>query len=248
MPTSSDTASRLLDAAQELRDAVNRLRFAAPVTHVYNPLDYAWENYSAYIRRFAGAPRDIIFLGMNPGPWGMAQTGIPFGVVWASRDWMQLPGQITKPAIEHSKRPVLGHACPRTEVSGDRLWSWARDKFKTPERFSARACVLNYCPLSFMEESGRNFVPEKLPRFEREPLFDACDLHLRRALEVLQPRYAIGVGKFAEARLTAAVASQASSSAPNIGVIPHPSPANPAANAGWGAAMESALKEMGIKF
>jgi single-strand selective monofunctional uracil DNA glycosylase len=67
-----------------------KLRFAPPVTHVYNPLTYAWQRARG-ISGGASAARakEVVFLGMNPGPFGMAQTGVPFGEVAAVRDWMR---------------------------------------------------------------------------------------------------------------------------------------------------------------
>ena len=180
---------------------------------------------------------------MNPGPFGMAQTGVPFGDVAMVRDWMGIEAPVGKPREEHPKRPVLGFDCPRSEVSGTRFWGWARDSFGTPERFFERFFVWNYCPLIFIEESGRNRTPDKLPKAEREPLFQACDAALLRMWEHLQPRYAVGIGKFAEGRLRAVIDGESAS----IGAIPHPSPANPKANKGWAKAAVAALAQMGIE-
>jgi len=116
--------AEVIAAARALSDAVGRLSFAAPVTHVYNPLDYAWAANEQYVRRYARRPVAILF-GMNPGPWGMAQTGVPFGEVAAVRDWMGIDAPIGRPSPEHPKRPIEGLACKRTEVSGARLWGWA---------------------------------------------------------------------------------------------------------------------------
>ena len=245
----------LLRAAQLLVGDLRPLRFGRPVTHVYSPLGYAWASYRQYLERFGRGRRAIVLLGMNPGPWGMAQTGVPFGEVNLVRDWLGLEAPVGKPPAEHPKRPVSGFACRRSEVSGARLWGWARDTFGTPERFFARFFVANYCPLTFLEESGRNRTPDKLPADEREPLFAACDQHLRRAVEYLQPDYVIGVGRFAEARIRA-VLSAASVTGKKvgrpgpeitIGRVPHPSPANPAANRNWAQAMTAALDAIGIR-
>ena len=103
----------------------------------------------------------VVALGMNPGPFGMAQTGVPFGEVAVARDWLGVAAPVTKPAREHPKRPVEGFACARSEVSGARLWGAVRAHWKTPARFFAEAFVLNYCPLVFMTTSGRNLTPDK---------------------------------------------------------------------------------------
>ena len=231
--------------ALDLRREVDALSFAAPVTHVYNPLRYAWATHKAYLERFGerfgATPREALLLGMNPGPWGMAQTGVPFGDIAMVRDWLRIEGKITRPGHEHPKRPVQGFACTRSEVSGTRVWGWARARFGTPERFFARFLVWNYCPLSFMEASGRNRTPDKLPRAEREALYASCDRALARVVHTLRPGMVIGIGRFAADRCREAVRDVP------VTVAPHPSPANPAANRGWEAIFENALREAGVE-
>jgi single-strand selective monofunctional uracil DNA glycosylase len=231
----------MIAAAQELSAQVGRLQFAAPVTHIYNPLAYAWPAHEAYLKRFGQNPKQVVFLGMNPGPFGMAQTGIPFGEVAAVRDWLQISAPIGRPVPEHPKRPVLGWACPRSEVSGRRLWQLFAERFGRPEPFFAGHFVTNYCPLVFCEESGRNFTPDKLPAAEQARLFAACDEHLRRVLEILQPEWLVGVGGFAQARGAAVANGKV-----KLGGILHPSPASPAANRGWSAAATKQLVALGI--
>ena len=188
----------LLAIADELVRALAKLRFAAPVTHVYQPLDYARASYREYVTRYGRGPKEVVLFGMNPGPFGMAQTGVPFGEVELVRDWLRIDAPVGKPPREHPKRPVEGFACPRREVSGQRLWGFARDRFEKPERFFERFFVANYCPLLFMEESGRNRTPDKLPAAERAPLERACNQALRQTVALLRPRIAIGIGHFAE--------------------------------------------------
>jgi single-strand selective monofunctional uracil DNA glycosylase len=233
---------QLLAAARELSARVGRLKFSAPITHIYNPLDYAWPAHEMYLRKFGGGKKRVIFLGMNPGPFGMTQTGVPFGEVAAVRDWMKITAMIGKPAQEHPKRPVLGFECLRSEVSGRRLWQLFAERFVTPEKFFARHLVVNYCPLVFCEASGRNFTPDKLPAAEQARLFAVCDAHLRRMLEILEPEWLVGVGGFAFARGEVA----AEKIKIKLGKILHPSPASPAANRGWPQAATEQLVELGI--
>ena len=213
------------------------------MTHVYDPLRYALAPHHLYLERFGGAPKEALLLGMNPGPWGMAQTGVPFGEIALVRDWMGIEAPVGRPEGEHPKRPVEGFACARSEVSGRRLWSWARERFGGPERFFARFFVWNYCPLLFLEESGRNRTPDKLPRAEAAPVFAACDRALREAVEQLRPRRVIGVGRFARDRAARALEG----TEVEVGQILHPSPASPAANRGWAEQAERQLREMGVK-
>lgn len=232
----------LVSISRRLSRDVGRLRFSDPVTHVYNPLEYAREPHEEYLRRYGATPKEVVLVGMNPGPFGMAQTGVPFGDVSMVRDWMGIDGTIGRPEHQHDKRPVLGFDCTRAEVSGSRLWGWARDRFGTPERFFERFFVLNYCPLVFMEQSGRNRTPDKLPRAERAPLEKVCDRALRRSIEELSPRFAIGVGAFAEKCLRRTCGDLDLT----LGCILHPSPASPKANRRWSEVAEEQLRELGV--
>ena len=233
--------ARLVRIALDLRRDVDELAFAPPVTHVYNPLRYAWAPHRRYLERFGPGPKEALLLGMNPGPFGMAQTGVPFGDVSMVRDWLGIEGKVGRPDDEHPKRPVEGFACPRSEVSGTRVWGWARDRFGTPERFFARFLIWNYCPLSFMEASGRNRTPDKLPREERQALYAACNRALRRVVAALEPTVLIGIGTFAAARFR-----DAGVEGP-VSVAPHPSPASPLANRGWAGPFEEALRGAGLR-
>jgi single-strand selective monofunctional uracil DNA glycosylase len=236
------SATTLATLSRNLAETVDRLQFDPPVAFVYDPLVYARAPHEAYLERYGAGPKEALFLGMNPGPFGMAQTGVPFGDVAMVRDWMGIREPVSKPRSEHEKRPVLGFDCPRSEVSGARLWGWARDRFGAPERFFSRFFVANYCPLAFIESSGKNRTPDKLPASEREPLLEACDQALIELVKILTPRWVVGVGAFAADRARAALVSQSV----RIGTILHPSPASPLANRGWAEHAERDLAALGI--
>ena len=239
---STSIIEALLAAARRLRADTGRLRFAAPVTHVYNPLVYAWAPHEAYLRRFGGAHKRVVFLGMNPGPFGMAQTGVPFGEIAAVRGWLRIECPMGKPEGEHSRRTVTGFSCARSEVSGRRLWGLFAERFGTPERFFSEHIVMNYCPLAFLESGGRNRTPDKLTAAEKSALFAACDRHLRAIVAALQPEWLIGLGDFALKR-----AEQVFQSSPlKLGRILHPSPASPAANRNWKGLATQQLEELGV--
>lgn len=245
MPRAAASISdAVLAAAAELRDEIAPLRFDAPVTHVTDPLDYAWELHEAWVRTWGDTRRRVLMMGMNPGPWGMAQTGVPFGEVAAVRDWLRLSGAVRAPAGAHPKRPVQGLDCARSEVSGRRLWGYFAERFGTPEAFFAEHFVVNYCPLVFCEETGRNRTPNKLPAAESRPLFAACDRRLRRLVDLYAPQWVVGVGGFARKKLESVLADHPRP--PRIGWILHPSPASPAANRGWAPAAEKQFLEQGI--
>jgi len=232
----------LQDITEWLAGELRELRFAPPVAHVYNPLEYAAAPYRLYLERYGRPPREVVLLGMNPGPFGMVQTGVPFGDVGMVRDWLGIDAPVDRPAAEHPKRPVEGFASRRSEVSGKRIWSWARDSYKTPERFFERLFVANYCPLAFLESGGKNRTPDKLPVAERKALFALCDEALRRTVEVLNPRLVVGIGRFAEQR-----AREALGNAVEVGNVLHPSPASPLANRGWAEQAATQLEALGIR-
>ena len=226
----------------DLIHTVDALTFSEPVTHVYNPLVYARKPHDLYHKKFGRLGARMMLLGMNPGPWGMVQTGVPFGEIPAVRDWMGITAPVKKPANEHPKRPIEGFDCLKSEVSGRRLWGWAQKTFGAPERFFARFFVVNYCPLVFMEAGGRNRTPNNLPAAEKKPLLSACDQALRQTVELLEPERIIGIGAFAEQRAKAALADTGLP----IGRIIHPSPANPRANKGWEKVITAELDAMGV--
>lgn len=238
----SDT-DQLGSIMADLVSLLRPLRFGPPVTHVYNPLEYAREACRQYHAKYAATPKEVIFLGMNPGPWGMAQTGVPFGEIQAVRDWMKITAPVGTPAKMHPKRPVVGFSCTKREVSGQRLWGWVRSTFQTPQRFFSRFFVANYCPLLFIEGSGRNRTPDQIRAIEQKPLLEICDHALRRTIEYFSPRFVVGVGKFAEKRARIAIDSRNI----KIGMIAHPSPANPRANRGWESLILKQLTDLGIR-
>jgi single-strand selective monofunctional uracil DNA glycosylase len=232
----------LVRASRQLAQEVDALAFAPPVTHVYNPLVYAREPHEAYLARYGAAPKEVVLVGMNPGPFGMAQTGVPFGDVAMARDFLGITGAVGRSDGEHPKRRIEGFSCRRGEVSGTRVWGWVKERFGGPEAFFARFFVANYCPLVFMEATGRNRTPDKLPRDEAARLYAVCDRALAEVVSILKPRLVVGVGAFAEARAKEALAGTTI----RVGRILHPSPASPLANQGWAARAEAELRALGI--
>lgn len=235
----------LIPSTRRLIDRLRGLEFSHPVDRVYQPLEYAWASHSRYLERFGAGRKRVLFLGMNPGPFGMAQTGVPFGEVASVRDWMCINEPVGKPENEHPKRPVEGFNCQRSEVSGRRLWGLFAQRFGTPEAFFQDHFVLNYCPLVWMSATGANLTPDKLPAAEMEPVESACLEHLAEVIDWMRPEFLIGVGGFAEDRLRQAAAKVAGGPFV-IGRVLHPSPASPAANRGWAEAATRQLVALGV--
>lgn len=239
LPDLNRMTTTLLSVMEDLKARCNRLRFGPPVAFVYNPLDYAWPVARAYFERYGSGTREVLFLGMNPGPFGMGQTGVPFGEVAAVRDYLRLGGKVTPPKRFHDKRPILGFDCPRSEVSGQRLWGAFQARHPKAEDLFSRAFVLNYCPLFFVSESGANVTPDKIDKTERRELEAICDAALGEVITILAPKRIVGVGAYA-AKRAALVTGR------DVVTMPHPSPASPAANRGWAEAARKALAQEGL--
>lgn len=235
---------RPVDAARALRDEVDALEFG--VDCVYNPLQYAWEPHAAYCTRFGeSAPRRVVLVGMNPGPHGMGQTGVPFGDVASVRDWMGITGEVGTPPRLHAKRPITGFATKRSEPSGSRLYGWARERYGTAERFFSEFFIVNYVPLLFFDDAGKNLTPPQLRKADVAALYDACDRHLARVVRSLEPEFVVGIGRFAYDRAAHVIETEGLK--PRCGQVLHPSPASPLANKGWAQQAEAQLAALGVE-
>ncbi|XP_077185183.1 single-strand selective monofunctional uracil DNA glycosylase [Paroedura picta] len=237
-------AEKFLHIEREQTVRLKELTFLDPVQYVYNPLDYAWEPHQDYVRKYCQSCKKVLFLGMNPGPFGMAQTGVPFGEVQLVRDWLQVRGEVSRPVSEHPKRPIRGLDCPQTEVSGARFWGFFRSVCASPEGFFRHCFVHNHCPLLFISQSGRNLTPADLPAAQRERLMQVCDDALCEAIKLLGVGMVIGVGRFAEQRARKALS--AAGMPVRVEGVMHPSPRNPQANKGWSAIIRARLEELGV--
>ncbi len=226
----------LLRIARSLARDVAGLKLTTP-SHVYNPLAYAWAGHQEYLRRYGSQRGRVLLLGMNPGPWGMAQTGVPFGDVVTVREWFGITSQLGKTLPEqHPKYPILGMACHRNEGSGSRLWRWADARVGKPDAFFERFFVWNYCPLLFIG-NGRNLIPEQLNKDETAVLTAVCDRSLAAVIHALAPATVVSIGRYAERRAKAVLGEDA-----DVRYLIHPSPANPLANREWPALAEQVLK------
>ena len=232
----------LLRAIGELNGRLLDCSFLEPVAFTYNPLEYALPAHRLYLNKYGTGRKRVVFLGMNPGPFGMVQTGVPFGEVAMVRDWMGIQAKIGQPAAVHPKRPVDGFACPRSEVSGRRLWGLMAERYPKAEQFFARHIVLNYCPLVWMSESGRNITPDKIPREQMQPVYQACDSFLRRCFDYYQPKFIVGIGLFAEKQAKRLCTDPSI----RVGRMLHPSPASPTANRHWPSKAIDDLVDLGV--
>ncbi|XP_028854787.1 single-strand selective monofunctional uracil DNA glycosylase [Denticeps clupeoides] len=233
-----------LRAELDLNARLRLLTFGEPVRYTYNPLEYAWETHRCYVEKYCHAGHSVLFLGMNPGPFGMAQTGVPFGEVKAVRDWLKISGVVGHPPEEHPKRRITGLACTQSEVSGARFWGFFQKQCGDPETFFRHCFVHNLCPLIFMNASGKNLTPPELPTAQREDLLRHCDATLCQVVTALGVSMVIGVGKVAEQRARRALAD--AGIRVNVKGLLHPSPRSPMANKGWGSVAKAKLEELGV--
>jgi single-strand selective monofunctional uracil DNA glycosylase len=224
----------LLNAAKLLSDKCTKkipnLLKHKDVAHVTNPLDYAWELHEQFITKWAGCGAKTLLLGMNPGPYGMAQTGVPFGATKMATDVLGMePVELQTPSGAHPKRPIQGLSMERQEVSGTRFWTFMVEHFGSIESTFSNIFVVNHCPLLILGETGRNITPVDIPKSIINPILDLCDQHLKSVVDIMGIERIVGVGNYAKKRAKTIVPEL------DIDAMWHPSPASPLANRNGGA-------------
>ena len=223
---------RMIEASSKLRDDVEKFADSlvkeGSVDAVYNPLAYAWEPHRAYLELASGGGAKTLLLGMNPGPHGMGQMGIPFAATSVVRELLKITNlEVGQPRKPHPKRPISGLDWPKEEVSGTRLWSLLANEYGSAESIFKSVFLLNHCPLMlFSGERATNITPDKITGPTTKALLERCDEHLREVVDIMQIERVIGVGRYSEKRALNAL------SGIDISVTTcwHPSPASPLAN------------------
>lgn len=233
----------LISRTREFCKQVDALNFTYD-GYIYNPLSYAWDMHKAYLEKYVKSTAEVLFLGMNPGPFGMMQTGVPFGEVNAVRDYLGLDLPVSKPSLEHPSRPVLGMSIKRSEGSGKRLWGLVSLLYPKADDFFDTHCIFNYCPLGFLDsgKTAKNFTPDHLPKEERLSLESVCDAYLKDIIALIQPKALIGVGKYAQSKLL----SVNDDDSRIVDSIIHPSPGNPQANKFWNEKTIEKMRSLGL--
>ncbi len=242
-----EVTDRLINAAKQLSvicdKSIKKIESKTIVAHATNPLDYAWQHHEQYLIKWGGMGAKTLMLGMNPGPWGMAQTGIPFGSTDIAKNQLEIkPHKLETPKNAHPKRPILGLEMERQEISGHRLWNLLFEIYGSTEKVFSNVFVLNHCPLLLLGETGKNLTPDNLPNQIMKPILNACDNHLLEVIEILGIERIVGVGKYAEKRARIAFGVGKSEdgltkSGRRIEITScwHPSPASPLSNRNGGA-------------
>ncbi|MEE3270215.1 MAG: uracil-DNA glycosylase family protein, partial [Candidatus Thermoplasmatota archaeon] len=201
---------RLIEAAASLRDDVDplgrKLVSEGRIDICYNPLMYAWDVHEEYLRRMGGLGAQTVMLGMNPGPHGMGQMGIPFAATSVVRELLGISDiQVNQPEIPDDRRPVIGLDYHKEEVSGTRLWGLLQKQYGDAETIASHVFLVNHCPLMlFSGPRASNITPDKIGGETAKALLQRCDEHLREVVEILGADRVVGVGKFAESRARAA--------------------------------------------
>ncbi|XP_015433302.1 PREDICTED: single-strand selective monofunctional uracil DNA glycosylase [Dufourea novaeangliae] len=239
----TDISEQLLLMERNLATELGKITFRQPVEYVYSPLEYAFDTHAMYVRKYCSTAKKILFLGMNPGPWGMSQTGVPFGEISMVRDWLKISGPVGKPAKEQPDRKVTGFQCTRSEVSGKRLWGLFRELCGNSEKFFKQAYIHNYCPIAWMDNKGRNITPAEIKGTEIEKVHSACDKVLADTIRLLKVETVIGIGIYAEKRAKLVV--QSSKLVAKVLCLPHPSP-RAANNKNWSEKATKKLSEFGL--
>jgi single-strand selective monofunctional uracil DNA glycosylase len=235
-------ASAVTTSARELSRQVEKLQFSAPVAFWYNPLNYAWAPHQLYLQKYAAGRKKVIWLGMNPGPWGMAQTGVPFGEINMVKNWLEVEAEVHSPADEDPRRPITGFRARRSEVSGRRVWGLFAERYASAQAFAQDNFVMNWCPLIFFSDAAVNITPDKIATNDRARLYDLCDEHLRSVVAATEAEIVVGIGRFAFERARDALVGQSV----KVGQILHPSPASPRANRGWAKEAMTDLAPLGL--
>ena len=223
---------RMIEASSKLRDDVEKFADSlvkeGSVDAVYNPLVYAWEPHRAYLELASGGGAKTLLLGMNPGPHGMGQMGIPFAATSVVRDLLKITDlEVGQPSTPHPKRPISGLDWPKEEVSGTRLWGLLANEYGSAESIFKSVFLLNHCPLMlFSGERATNITPDKITGPTTKALLERCDDHLREVVDIMQIEQVIGVGRYSEKRALNALSGIDIS----ITTCWHPSPASPLAN------------------
>tara|TARA_B100000902_G_scaffold26890_1_gene32395 strand:- start:2111 stop:2851 length:741 start_codon:yes stop_codon:yes gene_type:complete len=236
---------QLLENADKLRKDANGIipkliKDSSKIEFAYNPLEYAWNPHSEYIRRHGAMGAKTLLVGMNPGH-GMGNTGVPFGCPKMVREILKITGlEVGSPVNTHPKRQVIGLEHPKPEVSGTRIWGALSEIYGPENAAGAEVFIVNHCPLWMFDENGRNITPDKLTGDVSTQLTEICDQHLRMVVEILQIQRVIGVGRYAQKRIKEIFKGE---EGPKLDGIPHPSPANPFANRNGGADWRNAFKE-----
>lgn len=286
----------LIQDTRVFSDALDRLSRPAGVSHVYNPLAYMRRAHEQWLAQFevfvdyqgesvscatyekspdefarATQSRPYLILGMNPGPWGMVQTGVPFGdvananTILGYRRGDQIPAPDPDRVTLHPKRPVQGFACTRREASGERLWGglckvWEKPAFDANvheiDAVLADCFAVNYCPLAYFADDGKgtNVTPDAFRKsgpYRDLPYandLDAlCSSYIAAIMQAFRTRVVLAVGRYAETMAKVIVTSAMPADVrPKVVYLTHPSPLATRSAGEWAAMAQREMSAAGV--
>ncbi len=247
------SARRWEDLAPALRRATG--------WRIWNPGLYGETWHARFRRLYRPGQHPLVVFGLNPGPYGMAQTGIPFTdirrLVSALPDLAaELRGRgerVEPPGLAPpGLRPYLSRSF---ESSAVRVYRFLKKGWGGAERGWTEVVVANPCTLLFIDPAeGKNRTPADLARAARlrgsgrdqvrELVESFGRIRIRCAvesIEALSPRGAILLGKDVQAALGPALRRILGEAR----VIPweHPARAVPES---WASGLLSALRRRGL--
>ena len=197
--------------------------------------------HEQYLKRFGEGRKRVVFLGMNPGPFGMVQVGVPFGEVNAVRDWMQISAPVAPPKTPNPSRPVEGFTCQRSEVRVSACGRFFAERYPHAQDFCRPLCA-ELLPAGVLRSRAQRDTRQAPEERNRTAL---C--RLRCTFRRASTRWRRN-GWSASASLPDAGASSACPFVPagEDRHRAHPSPAGPIANRGWAPQAAAQLTALGI--
>jgi Uracil DNA glycosylase superfamily. len=207
-----------------------------------NVFSYAIDPFLEYLEKAERGSVRTLYLGMNPGPYGMYRTGIPFCDFVTKREFLKITASVDETFIDVDAVRGEKPDEKRREVSGMRLWGLFESVYHSPERFFSSSLVLSYSPLIFFRSEGRraNIALSDVKSLDRKRIEKVSDEFLKRYIKELKCDTLVGIGDYAHRALVRC------SDGERLLKIAHPSPANPAANGDWAGRTYCYLKSEGV--
>jgi single-strand selective monofunctional uracil DNA glycosylase len=176
---------------------------------VLDPSRYGERWHAPFRRLYPPRARPLLVFGLNPGPYGMAQTGIPFtdlkrlaqGLPRLAAELARSGERLSLPGLAPSSlQPFLTRTF---ESSSVRVHRFLRLAHGSAERAFREVVFVNPCPLLFIDRAlGENRTPADLPRALRAGVDEARVEVVSVAVARLRARGAIVLGRDAAAALS----------------------------------------------
>ena len=192
----NDKYLAIIELYKSLNIELDELKFFPPCFYVYNPLSYCFESFKIYFEYLNTEEEINLFFGINPGPFGMAQTGIPFGDKETVKNYLKIEPKIDIDKIpkQHPKKQILGLEVKRVEKSGRIFWGVIKEFYPEKYDFFKSNFVLNFCPLCFLDEQGRNITPKVLRKEDQIALYKILEIFMLKLFKLIKIKKLIAIG------------------------------------------------------